>query len=191
MSQKPSKIMERYEYYDGLDPKDLIYDRYLIFIIEAAAYCELNQTDCVRRACLKNNCDQTLGEYSKGVPSEMGGSFESIMNSQRYKNLFHVTRVKNKKQVLIYPHIPAIQEKIRRNKINNLNSGNGRLVFARKGESFLRTRSPKGVEVVSVSESLSRQTSKTRALNDSVQTSERLGIVVTRANQKKTSVQII
>ena len=60
MSQKPSKNVERDEYYDGLDPRDLIYDRYLIFIIEAASYCELNQTDHIKRARLKENCDHIL-----------------------------------------------------------------------------------------------------------------------------------
>jgi hypothetical protein len=97
MSQKPSKTVECDEYYAGLDPKDLIYDRYLIFIIEAAYYCELNQTDHVKRARLKENCDKKLDELTKGVPSEFGGSFDSIMDSQRYEHLFHVTSGKQKK----------------------------------------------------------------------------------------------
>jgi hypothetical protein len=51
----------------------------------------------VKRARLKENCDKKLDELTKGVPSEFGGSFDSIMDSERYENLFHVTRVENKK----------------------------------------------------------------------------------------------
>lgn len=177
--------MERDEYYDGLDPKDLIYDRYLIFIIEAAYYCELNRTDHIKRARLKENCDHTLDQLTKGVPSEMGGSFDSIMDGQRYENLFHVTRVENKKNTLVYPHIPAIQDEIRRKKIKTLNSDSGRLVFVRKGESFPRSSSPK-VEAVSVLELLERQTAKARALpTESISISDRVCISVIHANPKK------
>jgi hypothetical protein len=180
MSQKPSKNVERDEYYDGLDPMDLIYDRYLIFIIEAAYYCELNQTDHVKRARLKENCDKKLDQLTKGNPSEMGGSLDSIIDSQRYQHLFHVTRVDNKKNTFIYPHIPAIQDEVRRKKVETLNSGGGRLVFIRKDETISRTRSPK-VEVVSVSESLERRTAKARVLRESVSASDRLGMTVTRS----------
>jgi hypothetical protein len=121
----------------------------------------------------------------------MRGSFESIMSSQCYKNLFHVTKFKkknkNKNNVLIYPHIHPIQEEVKRRKIKNLNEGNDRLVLYRKGEPLHRSRRPKEVEVVSVSESLSRKTSKARALSDSVQVSERLDMVITRANPKEVS----
>ena len=178
MSQKPSKNVERDEYYDGLDPRDLIYDRYLIFIIELRIYCELNQTDHIKRARLKENCDHILAQLTKGVPSEMGGSIDSIMDSQRYQNLFHVTRVENKKNTFIYPHIPAIQDEVRRKKIKTLNSGGSRLVFIRKGQTISRTGSPK-IEVVSVLESLERQTAKARALKESVSVSDRLGMTVT------------
>jgi hypothetical protein len=112
------------------------------------------------------------------------------MSNQCYKNLFHVTKFKkknkNKNNVLIYPHIHPIQE-VKRRKIKNLNEGNDRLVLYRKGEPLHRSRRPKEVEVVSVSESLSRKTSKARALSASVQVSERLDMVIIRANPKEVS----
>ncbi|MDQ3903216.1 MAG: hypothetical protein M3247_06220, partial [Thermoproteota archaeon] len=94
-----------------------------------------NHTDHVKRARLEENCNKKLDELTKGRPSEMGGSLDSILNSQRYEHLLHVTRVQNKKNTLIYPHIPAIQEEVKRRKIKNLNDVGDRLVHVRKGES--------------------------------------------------------
>ncbi|MFL6376888.1 MAG: hypothetical protein ACJ72R_05440 [Nitrososphaeraceae archaeon] len=110
------------------------------------------------------------------------------MDSERYEHLFHVTRSENKKKkdTWIYPHLAPIQEELKLWKIKNLNYGNGRLVYHRKGEPVQRIRSPKEVEVVQVSGLVSRQTSKTRAPpNESISISDGLSMVVTHANPKE------
>jgi|SRR5919198_6636841 hypothetical protein len=88
--------MKREESYAGLSTEQLRHHRYLIFIIEAASYCESNKKDNIRRAHHKKLCDQTLCEFTNRMPSEFGGSYKSIMNSQSYEHLFHITRDENK-----------------------------------------------------------------------------------------------
>ena len=85
---------------------------------------------------------------------------------------------------MIWPHIPAIQQEVDQKKIGKPNySGNDRLTITPKGQPWHCIRNPK-VEVVSISESLTRQVLKSRTLIESVPISDKVSITVTRANQK-------
>jgi hypothetical protein len=173
------------QYYNGLDWNELAHDDCcrLIFMIEAASYCESTQERSIRRSHHKEYCDRMLSKITKGRRSDFGGTYESIINNPRFKRFFHVTRPedKNKKDTRIYPHISEIKQLVESKKagkkhIRILNAG-----------AIVHHPPQRLVDSVSVSESLTRQTTKVRTLSDSVQISERLGIKVTRANPKEVS----
>ena len=181
--------MEHFEYYDGLDWKGLVYhDYWLIVIIEAVSYCESHHEKYVRFSHLRKISNEALKRLTNNENTNLGGTFTSIIYSDRCKKFFRV-RVKNKnnnkKETRIYPKILAIQNEVKHRKIENLNYGNDRLARIRNKFDIVHRRRPIVEPSVSVSDSLTRQTSKTRTLSNSVQISERLDIVVTRANPKE------
>ncbi len=189
----PSNIrpysLEYYEYYDGLDWKGLVYNHYwLIVIIEAALFCESRNERYIRFNDLRKKSNEALKSLTNNENTNLGGTFASIIYSDRCKKFFRV-RVKNKnnnrKETRIYPKILAIQNEVKNRKIENLNYGNDRLARIRNKFDIVHRRRPIVEPSVSVSDSLTRQTSKTRTLSNSVQISERLDIVVTRANPKE------
>jgi hypothetical protein len=180
------------EYYDGLNWKGLVYNHYwLIVIIEAAWYCESRNKECIRFNPLKVKCNQAIKRLTKDQISGLAdGTFKSIIYSDRCKEFLRVEKVKNKNktETWIYPNISRIQEEIRSRKIENLDNGDERLArIVNKYDTIHRRRPILDEPSVQVSDSLTRQASKTRALSDSVQVSDRLGMVVTRANPKKVS----
>jgi hypothetical protein len=185
--------VEYLEYLDGLSLHGIKYHHYwLVVIIIAAWYCESRNEKYIRFNALKVKCNEALKRLTKGeiIPD---GSFASIIHSGKYRKFFTVkqVQVKSKKgtwvtETWIRPHIPEIQQEIKSRKIENLDNGDERLVHLRKGESIPRIKSPKEIEVVRVSESLTRQTTKTRSPDvESVQVSDRVGITVVHADQKK------
>lgn len=113
-----------------------------------------------------------------------GGTYESIIKNPTFEKFFSVTRSKNKtkKNTQIRPNISAIKQEVEAKK-----AGKSYIRFLREGDKV--EKAPKSIFEPSVrtSESLTRQKSKARALSDSVQISERLGMVVTRANPKELS----
>jgi hypothetical protein len=113
------------EYYEGLDWKELVYgDRCrLIFMIEAASYCEENGVEEVQRARVKERCDRMLSKITNGQISVIGGTLERIIKNRPF-NSFDVTGVKNKnknknKCTFIRPDIPLIQKIVARFKTGN------------------------------------------------------------------------
>jgi lipopolysaccharide export LptBFGC system permease protein LptF len=184
--------VEYLEYYDGLDWKGLIYNHYwLIVVIEAAWYCESRHEKYIRYSRLKEKSNESLKRLTKGIKTDLGGTFNSIIHSDRCKNFLRIRIVKNennnKKETWIYPKISAIQNEIKNRKIENLNNGGDRLEYLRKGEHRHPSRSPKETEAVQVSEFVSRQRSKARTLGDSVQVSGKPNVVVTHTNSKEVS----
>ena len=143
-------------------------------------YCESHHEEYIQRARLKENCDRMLNKITNGERSDFGGSFESIINSRRYEKFFDVTRIKGKKDTRIYPNIPLIQKRVKEMQTE----GNKRVIRIIKNVDTVNCHRSI-VDSVPVSESLTRQTTKVRAVSDSVQVSERLGVVVTRANPKQ------
>jgi hypothetical protein len=177
--------VERDHYYNGLDWNELSHDDRcrLIFMIEAAAYCESNQVEDMKRAHHKELCDQTLNKVTNGDRTGFGGTYESIINKSDLKMYFDITRPENKKKrnTRIHPHILEIK----------------RLVESKKtGNSYMRVLKP-GAKVeqppihifeprVQVSGSPGRQRSKARApAIQSISISDRVDIAVTHANPKK------
>jgi hypothetical protein len=170
------------QYYNGLDWYEFAHDDgcRLIFLIEAAAYCESHPEELgIKRARHKERCDRMLNKITNGRRSDFGGTYESICDSPNFKTYFHVTRPKSKKKrdTRIHPHISEIKQLVE---------------FKKTGKTHIRILRP-GYKLgqhrhifersVRISESLARQTSKTRAMTDSIQISDRVSITVTHANQ--------
>ena len=172
--------MEHDQYYNGLDWNELAHDDCcrLIFMIEAVWYCESTQEEFIRRASHKENCDRMLSKVTKGRRSDFGGTYESIINNYRFEKFFHVTRAENKKKrdTRIYPHIPEIKQLVESKK-----TGKKHIRILNDGAIVHHPR--RLVDSVPVSESLTRRTTKVRASSDSVPVSERIDVIVTRANR--------
>lgn len=156
--------VEYHQYYDGLSEQELVHnDNWLIVCTEAAWHCGSRHEDYVRYNQLKTKCNEVLNLITKGARSDFGGSFDSIINSRRYEKFWDVVRV-NKNETRIYPNIPAIQNEVRCRKLENLNSGNKRLI-----------RIINNFDTVHCN----------RSIIETPAVSDRLDVVVTRANPKK------
>jgi hypothetical protein len=177
--------MERDQYYYGLNGSWL--ETWLVVINELAWYCEKYRKKYMRYNHLKANCNIALRQFEKTDLG--GGNYESIINSGRYKEFFRVKKVKSKgkRETRIYPKIQAIQREVKGRQAQNLDYGNKRIIRIVHNIDTIHCPRPIVEPPVPISESLTRQTSKTRALRDSVSISERLNMVVTRANPNERS----
>jgi hypothetical protein len=109
-------------YYNGLNWKELSHDDRcrLIFMIEAAAYCESHGVEDIRRANHKELCDQRLRKVTASEQGpkrdSFGGTYGSIANNpELLKIYFDVTKPKEikgkkKRNTRIRPHIPEIKQ---------------------------------------------------------------------------------
>lgn len=159
--------LEYLEYYDDLDWKGLVYNHYwLIVIIEAASFCESRNERYIRFNHLRKKSNEALKRLTNNETTNLGGTFTSIIYSDRCKKFLRKKTVKknNKKETRIYPKVLAIQNEVKNRKIENLSYGNDRLARIRNRFDTVHRR---------------------RGLRDSVHISERLDIVVTRANPKE------
>jgi hypothetical protein len=169
-------------YYDDLSKRQLVHNDYwIIVIIEAAWYCKSRNVDYIRFNRLKELSNEALSRITDGVRYSLGGTFESIIYSHRCKRFLHVVKI-NKKETRIYPNISLIEREVKAKQAENFDNKVLRHTYI--CDPFPRTRPITEPSVV-VSESLTRQTSKTRSLSDSVPVLERLGMVVTRAKSKE------
>jgi hypothetical protein len=102
------------------------------------------------------------------------------------KKFFHVEKIKDKKETRIYPNISLIKKEVEAKKIENLAYGNKRIIKIIDNDATVHSRKTL-TDSTQVSESLAKQTTKISALNDSVTVSERIDVIVTRANPKEVS----
>jgi hypothetical protein len=108
------------EYYDGLPSKIVAYNDYwLIVAIEAARYCESRHIDYIRYSPLKERSNEALNRLTNGEKTLGGGTFESIINSDRCKRFFKIVRVNNKRETRIYPDIPLIKAEVKARRAEN------------------------------------------------------------------------
>lgn len=172
-------------YYDGLTKGELVHNDYwLIVIIEAAWHCKSRDVDYIRFNQLKERSNEALSRITKGLRYSLGGTFESIINSDRCKRFLRVVKVskKGKRETRIYPNISLIEKEIRGRQAENFDNKVFRHAY--KADPFPRTRAI--IEPpVKVSESLARQTAKTRGLSDSVIVTDSLGMVVTHKEARE------
>ncbi len=97
----PSNIrpnsLDYYEYYDGLGWKRLAYhDYWLIVIIEAASFCESHHEKYVRFSYLRKMSNEALKKLPNNEKTNLGGTFTSIIYSDRCKKFLRIRKVKNK-----------------------------------------------------------------------------------------------
>lgn len=88
------------------------------------------------------------------------------------------------KETRIYPNILLTKKEIEAKKSENLDYGDKRIIRIVPNDATINIHPRLVPEFVKISESLTRQASKTRATTDSIQVSDRLGMIVTYANQK-------
>ena len=105
------------------------------------------------------------------------------MHCEREK-FFCVEKVKDKKETRIYPNIPLIKKEVEAKKIENLAYGNKRIIKIVGNDATVHYRRTL-MDSAHVSEFLTKQTTKVRALIDSASVSERINVIVTRANPPK------
>lgn len=181
--------MEYSEYYDGLNWRGIVYNHYwLIVIIEAAWYCDSRNKECIRYSHLRKVSNEVLRRETKNEQSVLsGGTFKSVIYNDKIKEFFpRVEKIKNKNKIetWIYPNISRIQEEIRYRKIENLKDGHERLArMVNKYNAYDRKNGHRIIDEPSirVSDSVTRQTSKARALPiESVSVSDGVSISVTR-----------
>jgi hypothetical protein len=154
-------------------------------MIQAASYCESRQVEYIRFNRLKANSDEDLNEITKGERSTLGGGgFASIMKRCERKKFFRVEKIKDKKETRIYPNISLIKKEVEAKKIENLAYGNKRIIKIIDNDATVHSRKTL-TDSTQVSASLAKQTTKISALNDSVTVSERIDVIVTRANPKE------
>jgi hypothetical protein len=190
--------VEYHQYYDNMSLNELNHNPWLIVIIEAAWYCESRHVSYIRYTQLKTKSNEKLNRITEGKTHtciNLGGTYESIISrlsdpSMPKKDRFLTRRrikVKGKKETRIYPNIPLIQKEVKVRQAENLDYGNKTLIrLKNKIDSVLHPR--RIIETpVTISESITRQIAKTRALSDSSIVSERLGNVVTHVKPKKVS----
>ncbi|HJT48211.1 MAG TPA: hypothetical protein VJ729_08495 [Nitrososphaeraceae archaeon] len=151
--------------------KGLIYNHYwLIVIIEAAFHCESRHERYIRYNRLREKSNEALKRLTKGEKIDLGGTFDSIIRSARCKKFLCVRAIKNKndnrKETRIYPKVRAIQNEVKNRKTENLNHGDDRLVRIRNKYDTVH---------------------RVRSLSDSAQVSEKIDVIVTRANPKEAS----
>jgi hypothetical protein len=186
--------VEYLEYYDGLNWRGIVYNRYwLIVIIEAAWYCESRNKECIRYSHLRKKSNEALRRETKNEQSVLsGGTFDSIIYKDEIKEFFpRVEKIKNKNKIetWIYPNISRIQEEIKYRKIENLKDGHERLTrMVDKYNAHDRKNGHRSIDEPSirVSDSTTTQKSKAKAPPiESVSISDGVGIVVKRANPPK------
>jgi hypothetical protein len=116
-------------YYDGLNWRELSHDDRcrLIFMIEAAAYCESHKVRSIRRALHKERCDQRLRKVTAsdevGQRDSFGGTYGSIASNNEQKMYFKVTKPKEingkkKRNTRIHPYISNIKQLVESKKSN-------------------------------------------------------------------------
>jgi hypothetical protein len=155
--------MEDNPYYDGLSQNELAFiPTSFIVPMEAAWYCKSLDKEDIRFSRLEISND-SLCEKTKGERTDFGGNFVKIIRCYEREGFLRINKV-SKKKTLIYPNIPLIEKEVKRKQIENLSSPNKSLYrILKPGDTINRAR----------------------ALSDSVQISDRLGMIVTRANPKK------
>ena len=113
----------------------MIHDRFdfdalkslIIIIPELLWYCESHHADNIRYSQLRSRCDNILNSVTDGDRPNLGGSFDSIINSHRYEKFWYVDRtIRN--ETRIFPNIQALQGEIRGRKIEILNRRNNRVI---------------------------------------------------------------
>ena len=156
------------QYYNGLDWNEFAHDDgcRLIFLIEAAPYCESHpEEEGIKRARHKENCDRRLNNITNGRRSNFGGTYESIQSNPNFETYFHVTKPENemKRNTRIHPHISEIKQLVESKK-----TGKTHIRVLKPG--YKLEQPPRHIfeHSVRISESLARQTSKTRSATDSV-----------------------
>lgn len=169
-------------YYDDLTKKQLVYNDYwIIVIIEAAWHCKSRGVDYIRFNQLKERSNEALGRITKGLRYSLGGTFDSIIHSHRCKRFLRVVKI-SKKETRIYPNISLIENEVRGRQAENFDDKV--LRHAYKIDPFPRNRSITE-HSIAISESLTRQTAKTRSLSDSLSVLDRVSVVVTHAKSGK------
>jgi len=180
------------QYYDYLKWKEVdLYDRWIIVMIEAAWYCESRHGNRIRYSELKKRSDEKLNEVTDGKHSEFGGQaflliINKYSNSSTPKKDRYLTRVKvkGKNVTWIYPNIPLIREEVKRRQAESLKARNKRLRTIDNNDMVHHPRFIFEPPLV-ISESLARQTSKTRGPGDPVPISEGLGMKVMHTDPKE------
>jgi len=159
-------------------------------MIEAAWYCESRHVNRIRYSELKKRSDEKLNEVTDGKQSEFGGQaflliINKYSNSSTPKKDRYLTRVKVKGNNVtwIYPNIPLIRE-VKRRQAESLKARNKRLRTIDNNDMVHHPRFIFEPPLV-ISESLARQTSKTRGPGDPVPISEGLGMKVMHTDPKE------
>ena len=134
--------------------------------------------------------DEKLNEVTDGKQSEFGGQaflliINKYSNSSTPKKDRYLTRVKVKGNNVtwIYPNIPLIRE-VKRRQAESLKARNKRLRTIDNNDMVHHPRFIFEPPLV-ISESLARQTSKTRGPGDPVPISEGLGMKVMHTDPKE------
>lgn len=157
--------MEYHQYYDGLSEQELAHnDSWLIVCIEAAWYCESYHKKNIRFSKLKERSNEVLARITRGERTDFGGSFASILNSDRGKTFFRVKQV-SKSKTLIFPKIQLIQKEVKGRQLVNSASGDKQLFrYIGKNDTVHLRRS---------------------IVDPPIAISERIDVEVTRANSKE------
>jgi hypothetical protein len=151
-------VAEHLQYYEGLNKIELAHHSWLIVLIEAAWYCESRHVSYIRYLDLKRRSDDALNTITNGERSEFGGgSFASILSSDRCKKFLCVDKV-GEKETRISPDIPLIQAEIKARKIENLDNHRGRFDYLYPGETANKHR--KISESVKISDDVKVSVSK-------------------------------
>lgn len=151
-------------YYDGLGQYEVAYGTSFIVLIEAVWYCKSLDKEHIRYSHLKKISNDSLLEKTNGDRTDFGGNYDKIIRHYEREGFLIIKKV-GKKDTRIYPIIPLIEKEIKRKQIENLRSSNKvlyRLLWP--GDTIKRHRK----------------------LLESVKISEKLNVIVTRANQKET-----
>ena len=125
--------MRDFQYYDGLNKKELVHDYpWLIVIKEAAEYCRLRDVGYIRFNPLKERSNEALSWLTGGLRYSFGGAFESIVNSQRCKKYLRVDKI-SPTETQISPYFSSIDKEFEARRAENSKYGNKRLVTLESG----------------------------------------------------------
>ena len=125
--------MRDFQYYDGLNKRELVHDdSWLIVIKEAAEYCKSRGGDHIRFNHLKERSDEALSWLTGGARYSFGGTFESIVFSQRCKKYLRVVKI-SPTETQISPYSSPIDKEFEARRAENSKYGNKRLVTLESG----------------------------------------------------------
>ena len=126
--------------YPGITDKDLIDDSNLILLKEALTYSKLHKTEKMRYSKLRNLCDESIRELTRGGRTGLGGSFEAcvkrLSNTELDPSNRPFDRVRSeftKKHSELYMRIDVIRNLLEKKKVSkfpsNKNIVTKRIIF--------------------------------------------------------------